>query len=138
LKRNFLKKEANLNEYFNMLSTINYGAMYNRYNALIYADNKNTANKALEISKTEVENRPTPDSYDLLAWSYYNLGDNKKALEIEQQFVEGESFEPKLNYHLATIYKANNLNEKVVPIKKELLLSLYELGPVFDEKVSKL
>jgi hypothetical protein len=29
-------------------------------------------------SKNEVDHRPTPDSYDLLAWSYLNMGQSKK------------------------------------------------------------
>ena len=136
--KNEVEKNKNMNAYFNMLTTINYGAMYNKYNTLIYADDKATANKALEIAKIEIEHRPTPDSYDLLAWSYYNLGDAKKALEIEQKYVVGKSFEPKLNFHLATIYKANNLNEKVNPIKKELLTSTFELGPIFEQKIKNL
>ncbi|WP_310377632.1 hypothetical protein [Flavobacterium sp.] len=131
-------KNENLAAYFNMLSTINYGAMYNKYNTLIYADDKNTATKALEIAKIEVEQRPTPDSYDLLSWSYYNLGESKKALEIAEKFVVGKSFEPKLNYHLATIYKANNRIKKVAPIKEELLKSTFELGPNLEKKIINL
>ena len=121
-----------------MLNSINYGAMYNKYNTLIYADNQSTASKALEIAKIEINHRPTPDSYDLLAWSYYNLGDTKKALAIEQKYVAGKSFEPKLNYHLAMIYKANNLNLEVAPLKKELLKSTFELGPNLEKKINKL
>lgn len=131
-------KEENLEAYFNMLNTINYGAMYNKYNTLIYADDKNTAAKAFEIAKIEIENRPTPDSYDLLAWSYYNMGNAKKALEIVEKYVVGKSFEPKLNYHLATIYKANKMNNKVAPIKEELLKSTFELGPNLEKKIINL
>jgi hypothetical protein len=137
-ENDFLSKKINLNDYFTMLETINYGVMYNKYNTLIYADDKNTAAKALEIAKIEIEHRPTPDSYDLLAWSYYNLGESKKALAIEEEYVVGKSFEPKLNYHLAAIYKANNLNEKVNPIKKELLKSTFELGPNLEKKIINL
>lgn len=128
----------NKNAYFLMMKNNNYGAMYNKYNALIYADDKKTAPKALEIAKIEVEHRPTADSYDLLAWSYLNLGQNKKALEIALNHVVGKSFEPKVQYHLAVIYKSNNLSEKSAPIKKELLSSLYELGPNFEKKINQL
>ncbi len=124
--------------YFEMLSQFNYGDMYNKYNALLFSDNKGEALKALVIAKIEVNNRPTPDSYDLLAWAYYNLGDVKKALEIEQKYVANKSFEPKLNYHLATIYKANNMMDKVAPIKKELLGSTFELGPNLETKIRQL
>jgi tetratricopeptide (TPR) repeat protein len=124
--------------YFAMLNKFNYGAMYNKYNALIFSENKKEASKALEIAKIEVDHRPTPDSYDLLAWAYYNIGDVKKALEISQKHVEGKSFEPTLNYHLAMIYKANNRIDKVVPIKKELLGSIFELGPNMESKINQL
>lgn len=137
-ENNTVTKNENLAAYFQMLESINYGAMYNKYNALIYADDKDTATKALEIAKIEIAHRPTPDSYDLLAWSYYNLGDSKKALEIAEKYVVGKSFEPKLNYHLATIYKANNKTVKIAPIKAELQNSIYELGPNLEQKISNL
>ena len=137
-ENNATAKNENLTAYFQMLEAINYGAMYNKYNALIYADDKRTASKALEIAKIEIAHRPTPDSYDLLAWSYYNLGDTKKALEIAEKYVVGKSFEPNLNFHLATIYKANNKEAKIVPIKEELLNSIYELGPNMEQKVTNL
>jgi len=126
------------NAYFAMLEKNNYGAMYNKYNTLIYADAKETAPKALEIAKIEVDHRPTPDSYDLLAWSYLNMGQKDKALEIAKKYVVGKSFEPKVQYHLAMIYKSNNENQKVAPIKEELLSSMYELGPNLEKKVNKL
>ena len=134
------KKEEinNRNAYFSMLQKNNYGAMYNKYNVLIYADDKQTASEALEIAKIEIDHRPTPDSYDLLAWSYLNLGENKKALEIAQKHVVGQSFEPKVQYHLAMIYKSNKQVEKVQPIKEELLSSVYELGPNLEKKVNQL
>lgn len=121
-----------------MLQSDNYGAMYNKYNALLFADEKETAAKALEIAKIEVEHRPTPDSYDLLAWAYFNLGEYKKALEIVDKHVVGKSFEPEVQYHLAMIYKSNNLAQKLDKIKEELLSSLYELGPDFEQKINQL
>ena len=145
LKYQMAQYEGNLSEadknkkaYFKMLNENNYGAMYNKYNVLVFAEEKQNAAKALEIAKIEVDHRPTPDSYDLLAWSYLNVGQKEKALAIAKQYVVGKSFEPKVQYHLAMIYKANNDLEKVKPIKKELLGSLYELGPGYEKKVNKL
>jgi tetratricopeptide (TPR) repeat protein len=128
----------NRTAYFAMLKEFNYGAMYNKYNALLFSDNQKEAAKALAIAKIEVDHRPTPDSYDLLAWAYYNLGDAKKALEVEQKYVVDKSFEPKLNYHLATIYKANKMLDKVASIKKELRNSTFELGPNLANKINQL
>ncbi|RXR18399.1 hypothetical protein EQG63_09020 [Flavobacterium amnicola] len=132
------KKEKYMSNYFNMLQKNNYGVMYNKYNALIFADDTSTAEIALAIANQEIKNRPTPDSYDLLAWSYYNLGDYKKALEIAQKHVAGKSFEPELNYHLAMIYKSNKMSNLVQPIKEDLLTSTFELGPSFQQKIDQL
>ena len=73
-----------------------------------------------------------------MAWSYLNVGQNKKALEIAQNHVVGKTSEPKVLYHLAMIYKSNNFVEKVVPIKEELLASGFELGPNLEKKVNQL
>ena len=137
-ENNTSDKKENLEKYFKMLDNTKYGAMYNKYNTLIYADNITTASKALEIAKIEINHRPTPDSYDLLAWSYYNLGDAKKAFQIEQKYVVGKSHEPMLNYHLAVIYKANNRLETAKKIKESLKESTYELGPNYTAKIAQL
>lgn len=122
-------KKDNLDIYFAMLRNHKYGAMYNRYNALIYSEDKNKVSEALEIAKVEINHRPTPESYDLLAWSYFKMGDEKKALAIEQKYIIGKTSEPKINFHLAMIYKANNMTQKVSLLKEELLKSSFELGP---------
>ena len=132
------QKESNLNAYFNSIDNKKYGAMYNKYNILLFAEEPNSLSKSLSIAEEEVEHRPTPDSYDLLAWTYLKMGNKEKALEIAKKHVEGKSFEPKLNYHLAEIYKANNELDKIVPIKKDLMNSLFELGPIYEQKVKSL
>ena len=131
-------KSENLEKYFKMLENNKYGAMYNRYNALIFAEDKANVSKALKIAKIEINHRPTAESYDLLAWSYFNMGEKQKALEIEEQYIVGKTAEPKLKYHLAEIYKGNNMNQKIVPIKEELLQSVFELGPNLEKKVINL
>lgn len=136
--KNEADKTKNINDYFNALKSRNYGVMYNKYNAILYADNKKDAAKALEIAYEEIKNRPTPESYDLLAWANFNLGNTKKALDICEKHIINKSFEPYINYHLAEIYKANKMNDKIIPIKEDLLSSIYELGPNMKEKIEKL
>lgn len=137
-ENNPTSRSKNLEAYFKMLNTNKYGAMYNRYNALIFAEDKYTVKRAFAIAKTEINHRPTADSYDLLAWTYFNMGNKQKALEIAQKYVAGKSFEPKLNYHLAMIYKANGHWDKVVVIKEDLMKSTFELGPNIEKKVMSL
>jgi Tfp pilus assembly protein PilF len=122
-------------QYFDMIQNNNYGVMYNKYNALIYSEDENSLGKALEIAEQEIQNRPCPQSYDLLAWAEYNIGNKKKALDICKEFVDGKTYEPSAQYHLAVIYKANGLNEEAINLKKELQGAVYELGPAMKSKI---
>lgn len=115
-----------------------YGDMYNKYNVMLYTDEMTLLDNAFEIAKREVENRPTPASYDLLAWSYFKAGDIDKAVEIVNEYVDGYTFEPEALYHAAEIYKAAGFNKKVEPLKAELLASAYELGPLMAQRIEQL
>ncbi|WP_418602727.1 tetratricopeptide repeat protein [Hwangdonia sp.] len=131
-------KDTQLKLYKVALNNNMYGAMYNKHNALIYAEDSKQTVKALKLANTEINNRPTPQSYDLLAWTYYNQGDVKDALKIMENHVVGKTFEPEALFHLAHIYKANGKWDEVKKLKKELLESAFELGPMAAQKVQKL
>jgi len=135
---NNAKKEEYIAKYFEAINNPEYGVMYNSYNIELYADNKSTISKAIEIAKTEVNQRPTAQSYDLLAWSYFKNGETEKALEIVNNHVLGHTFEPAALLHAAHILKANGKTEKVNEIKPELLGSIYELGPLAEEEINNI
>ncbi|WP_369994435.1 cell surface protein [Winogradskyella sp.] len=132
-----LKSEA-LNNYKKAVRNDMYGDMYNKYNVALYAEDMLLPEEALAIAKKEVENRPTPQSYDLLAWSYFKKGDVEKANAIVEEYVEGQTYEPEVLYHIAEIYKAVGKTEKVKELKSELVASLYELGPTMAPKIKQL
>lgn len=132
-----LKANA-LQNYQEAVSNKHYGDMYNGYNITLLTDELLLPKKAIEIAKSEVENRPTPQSYDLLAWSYFKNGDIEKANQIIEEFVAGKTFEPAVLYHVAEIYKAAGKTEQLKPLKTELLASIYELGPGMAQKVNRL
>ncbi|MBF8149417.1 cell surface protein [Winogradskyella sp. F6397] len=131
-------KAASLTNYQEAVKNELYGDMYNNYNVMVYSDDLLIPERALEIAMQEVENRPTPQSYDLLAWSYFKLGDIIEANQIIEEFVDGKTFEPAVLYHVAEIYKAAGKTEEVRPLKVELLASIYELGPTMVEKIKQL
>lgn len=124
--------------YLNAVKDKNYGEMYNNYNALLFSGSENTVDTATEIARREIENRPTPGSYDLLAWATYKKGDNKTALELVKTHVLGKTYEPEALYHVATIFKANGMGKEAMELKEELLDASYELGPLMEEKVKLL
>ena len=134
------KKEqlSYLDEYLISVKNPKYGDMYNAYNINLYLNKIHQLNKALELAKREVENRPTPASYNFLAYSYLKLGEKDKALEIVKNHIEGKTFEPSILYCTAEIYKANGIISKTKELKEELLSAVYELGPNMKNKIESL
>ncbi len=113
-----------------------YGDMYNKYLVLLESEEFSNPSKAIEIAKEEIRNRPTPQSYDLLAWGYFQQGEDEKAAAVAQQYVEGKTFEPEAIYHLGMIYK--KIDEgKSRELLKEALQSSFELGPSIAANIHK-
>lgn len=131
-------QQKNIDTYFEAIQNPAYGGMYNTHTAEILLSQKKRYDEALKIAQEEVANRPTPQSYDLLAYVYQQKGEYKKALDIAENFIAEKTYEPLAQYHLAEIYKANGLYDRVQPIKKELLKASYELGPVTTSAIKNL
>lgn len=133
-----LKSLSNLDEYYKAVQDPAYGDMYNAHSVLLYLKETEQFDKAFELAQKEVRNRPTPESYGLLAYSYLKKGQKEKAREIIEQHIEGKTFEPGILLYAAKVYKATGATEKVEVLKTELLGSIYELGPSTEESIFKL
>lgn len=131
-------KKSHLKAFLSLIENQKYGDMYNKHKAIIYSEEVNKKKRALEIAHLEIKNRPTPQSYDLLAWSYYLSGDEKEALYIMENHVGNKTFEPETLYHLAQIYKANGKKNKALNLKNMLLDCTFELGPIMSNKINKI
>lgn len=137
-QKNDTVKKINLIKYYNSVKDNRYGIMYNTHTALLLAEEYGEYDEALVIAEEEIQNRPTPQSYDLKAYILNLKGDHKEALTIAENYIVHKTFEPLANFHIAQIYKANNLSEKVSPIIEELMDSSYELGPVISKELMNL
>ena len=126
-------------QYNNFIDAINighYGQMYNSHLIEYFLDTN--PKKALEIAKSEVINRATPEAYSLLAYAHLKSGDKNKAKEIITTYVEGKTFEPKSFYYSALIFKENRMVDKVELLKPELQKALFELGPLVASRIRDL
>ncbi len=105
-----------------------YGSLYNAYaiEALIDTGKKE---EAVALAARELENRSTPETNDLYSYALLQAGEIQRALEHQQQYVIGKTYEPVAQLHTALIYKANNMTTALQPLKEELLETRYELGP---------
>lgn len=128
--------EKNLQEHFiALVSDSRYGDMYNKYVFYLAIDKNKDINKALQIAEREVHNRPTSQSYDLLAWAYYNMGKKEDALKIAKSHVENKCYEPQALYHLGMIYADAGEIKKAKHYISEAERSAFELGPDHAEQV---
>ncbi|PHS67359.1 MAG: cell surface protein [Flavobacterium sp.] len=129
--------EENKLKFIELTNSPKYGVMYDKYKILLFAEDLNEVHKALEIAKTEVKNRPTTQSYDLLAWSYYLNGNHDKAIEIINKEVLSKTKEPEALFHIASVFSANDLliSEELIQNLQE---SVFELGPLMAQNIEKL
>ncbi|GAB5526482.1 MAG: hypothetical protein Roseis2KO_43540 [Roseivirga sp.] len=124
------RSESLKRRYYEEVSNPYYAGMHNKYLVLLEAEDFKMAEAALERALKEVDKRPTPVVYDLLAWSLYQNGEYEKALRIASLFVEGQTFEPDALYHLGMIYQYNGHKKQARRYLEEALDSSFELGPL--------
>ncbi len=103
--------------------------------ALVEAEVNRNYEKALTISRQEVEDRPTLASYDLLAWCYYLSGDLSSAKEVVQSQLEGKTGEPLILYHMGEIYRALGEDRPAMHYFIEALEATFELGPKIENDI---
>ncbi len=137
LKGDIKSKTECLSRFIEMASTDGYKTMYNKYLANIKADEFDDAEGCIAIAKAEIQNRPTPQSYDLLAWGYYTKKEYVRALEISTKYVVDQTHEPEAIFHTGMIYRAAGKNDEARRYLKDAKGSSFELGPTVTKKIEK-
>jgi len=135
LDGNQMDKVDYLKKFKSLVAIPAYKYMYHKYLAILEADEFQNPDAAVAIAMEEIANRPTPQSYDLLAWAYYQQKNFQDALSVATRQVENQTFEPEAFYHLGIIYQANGNYEKASYYLHEALESEFELGPSISKKI---
>ena len=128
-------KDNYINKFLSTVENPAYGNMYNKYLITIYTTDKNDLNKALAIAEKEVNSRPTPETFDWLAWVYYKKGDIAKAYELINKNVIGKTFEPNSLLRTAYILRSHGDRQMSDKIFEECLTSSFELGPTTTAEI---
>jgi tetratricopeptide (TPR) repeat protein len=115
-----------------------YGNMYNKYLITIYTEDLKNFDKAMAIAEKEVNCRPTPETYDWLAWVYYQQGDVHKAYDLIEKFVLGKTSEPDALLHAAIVQNEYGKKSDAKKILIECKESSFELGPLTTQKINSL
>jgi predicted Zn-dependent protease len=135
LEGNEIERLTQLKRFKSLVDQPAYQLLYHKYLAALEAEDFDNPNAAIGIANNEIINRPTPQSYDLLAWSYYCNGNFKQALEIAHKYVVNQTHEPDALYHIGMIYKATGDISKAEHYLTEALESEFELGPSVSGKI---
>ncbi|MBL0740751.1 tetratricopeptide repeat protein [Chryseolinea lacunae] len=136
-ENNMEEKMKELRVFYSLATSPRYGDMYNKYLALVEVEEFSNPAKTIALAQREIHNRPTPQSYDLLAWGYYHDGKFAEALQVAEDFLVDKTFEPDVLYHLGMIYEANGQHGKGSDYLNRAKESSFELGPVVAKKIEK-
>lgn len=115
-----------------------YGVMYNVHNVDYYLEELEDSDRAMELAVEEVANRPTPESYELLAKVLISQGKKQEALTLVNENILGKTHEPGILLTAAEILKATGNDEEAMTLKEELEGAVYELGPASEGKIRSL
>lgn len=136
-EKNIPAKEMYMSLYLKEVSNPSYGNMYNKYVFALMSDEQHNFSEALRIAQTEVSNRPTPQSYDLLAWTYYKTGHLEEANKIATSRLINQNYEPNGLFHLGVLFKYAGNKNLAKNYLKQALESSFELGPHVTAEIKK-
>lgn len=128
-------KNACLTRFVADMSHPDNGDMYNKYKIVYYTDEGASPDQAIQLAEQEVNHRPTPDTYDWLAWAYFKKGQISQAAAISRKYVYSKTSSPEANYHTGMIFSATGQNADALELLKECIASGFELGPVKEKRI---
>jgi hypothetical protein len=106
-----------------------YGNMYNKYLVELYTGILNNPSVAEKISKKELENRSTPQTYAWYAWSLFSNNKKQEAYEVFQNYVSGRPLEGLELYWMGKIMQGLNKGYNAKAFYKAAYLNKYDLSP---------
>jgi hypothetical protein len=134
-EKNNAAKNKWLASFIDKASNPAYGDMYNKYLFTIMSDELNDRSAAMTIAQKEISNRPTPQSYELLAWSLYKNGQVDEAVKIAESRIINKTFEPEALYHIGMLLKKSGKPKMAKQYLTDALESSFELGPVTANEI---
>jgi hypothetical protein len=134
-EKNTQAKNNYLASFVDKVSNPAYGDMYNKYLFTIMSDELNNQSTAMAIAQKELSNRPTPQSYELYAWSLYKNGEVNEAVKIAESRIINKTFEPDALYHIGLLLKKAGNQKLAKQYLSEALESSFELGPVTTNEI---
>ena len=106
-----------------------YGNMYNKYLIELYTGILYNPSLAEEISKKELENRATPQTWAWYAWSLFSNHKKEEAYAVFQKYVSGRPLEGLELYWMGKIMQGMNKEFNAQAFYAAALINKYDLSP---------
>lgn len=124
------EKRKYLNAFYEEASNPKYYGMYDAELIQLSATEFGNFEVAEALLQKEIENRPSPITYDLQAWVKFHKGDIEEAQSILKDKVLNKTYEPVPAYHAGIILNETGEKAKSLKLLKYAKEASFELGPV--------
>ena len=124
------KKEEYLRVFYEEASNPKYYGMYDAELIQLAATEFGNFEVAEALIQKELDNRPSPITYDLQAWVKFHKGEIEEARSILEEKVLGKTYEPVPAYHAGVILKEAGDLKKASELLSYAKEASFELGPV--------
>jgi tetratricopeptide (TPR) repeat protein len=114
-----------------------YGNMYNKYLLQLYTGILNTPDKAELITKQELLNRSTPQTYAWYAWALLSNNKKDEAYAVYQKNVSGKPLEGLELYWMGKLMQALNKGYNAKQFFEEAGKNIYDLSPAIQKELTK-
>jgi hypothetical protein len=114
-----------------------YGCMYNKYMIELYTGILNNPSMAEQISKNEIQNRPTAQTYAWYSWSLYSNNKKEEAYEQFQKNVSGRPLEGLELYWMGKMMQGMKKGYNAQAFFKAAYVNKYDLSPAILHDLEK-
>jgi hypothetical protein len=114
-----------------------YGGMYNKYMIELYTGILRDPSRAEQISKDELENRATPQTYAWYTWSLFSNNKKHEAYEQFEKNVSGRPLEGLELYWMGKLMQGMNKGYNAQAFFKAAYINKYDLSPAILKDLEK-
>ncbi len=114
-----------------------YGHMYSKYLIDLYTGILNDPAKAVQLSREEISNRPTPQVFAWYAWSLYCNGQPEEAFKIFKGYVSQKPLEGLELYYMGKMMQGLQKGYNAQQFFSAARKNRYDLSPAKIKDLEK-
>ncbi|MEO5777481.1 MAG: hypothetical protein ABIQ27_11290 [Flavobacterium sp.] len=128
-KKDLVAEKKYAKQYESIVTDSIYGSMYTKYLIQLYTQILNNPAKAEILSKAELTNRATPQTYSWYAYSLFANNKIEEANAIYKKYISGKPLEALELYYMGKLMEANKKGYNAEEFYKAANENYYDLSP---------